>query len=133
MSALIVDAVVREGVGGVLDVHVVDDFYRTRRLKAAKNWGAGTAVKLRIEPEDEAYTYGQIKHYYGHLVSPLSEWNGEFMDEWHLRLKAMFMPEGKTSLTQLNREEFATYIRQCEVYAHTAHPEAFVLYDQISA
>ena len=128
MSALIVDAVVRDG-----DIHVVDDFYKTRRTRAAKRWGDGTALKIRIEPEEEAAKHHQFKHYYGHIVSPLSEWNGEFEAEWHQRLKALFMKDGKTSLTQLNYEEFATYIRECEVYAHTAHPEAFVLYDRISA
>lgn len=126
MSALIVPAVVRDG-----DVHVCAANYSTRRKRAAKRWGDGCSLTIRIEPEEDAYTYGQIKHYYGHIVSPLSEWNGEFLSEWHLRLKAMFMPEGKTSITQLNRAELEEFTRQCEVYAHTSHPEAFVLYDNV--
>ena len=128
MSALVIDAVVRDS-----DIHVTDSFYKTRRVKAAKGWGDGCALKIRIEPEDEAYTYGQIKHLFGHVYEPLSEWNGDFKTDWHLMLKAMFIPEGKTSLTQLNRQELDDYIRQCEVYAHTAHPEAFTLYDRRTA
>lgn len=100
-----------------------------RRLKP----GAGEQFVIRIEREEDAYTYGQLKHLYGHVYTPLSEWNGDFVADWHLLLKAAFMPEGKTSLTQLNKEELDAFIRQCEVYAHTAHPEAFALYDQISA
>lgn len=124
MSALIVDATVRDG-----EIHVVDEFYKARRVKAAKGWGDGCALKIRIEPEEDARSWGQHKHFFGHVVEPLSEWNGEFPDEWEVRLKLMFMPEGKTSITQLSWKEFDTFIRRCEVYAYTAHPEAFVLYD----
>ena len=124
-TALLVDAVVREG-----RIVIADHFYRTRADRAAKKWGDGTALKIRIEPEDDAYTWAQMKHLFGHVYTPLSEWNGDFVTDWHLLLKAAFMPEGKMSLTQLNRQELDDYIRQCEVYAHTAHPEAFILYEQ---
>lgn len=126
-SALVFDAVVKDGKIALVD----DQFYRTKSAHAAKGWGDGCALKVRIEPEEDAYTHGQMKHYYGHIISPLSEWNGEFPTEWDVRLKAMFLPEGKTSKTQCNREELDAYIHQCEVYAHTAHPEAFALYDNV--
>lgn len=124
-SALMVDAVVRDG-----DVHVTGDHYRARRQRAAKRWGDGAMLVIRIEPADEAYTHAQMKHLFGHIYTPLSEWNGDFVTEWHLLLKAAFLPDGKTSLTQCNRDELDAYIQQCEVYAHTAHPEAFALYEQ---
>ena len=91
--------------------------------------GAGERFVVRIEREEAAYTYADLKHYWGHVVTPLSEWNGDFKEDWHLRLKADFMPEGKTSLIQLNREELKEYTLRCEVYAHGTHPEAFTLYD----
>lgn len=125
-TALLIAGVVRDG-----DVHVTDAHYKARRQKSASKWGDGTVLTIRIEPEDEAYTHAQLKHYYGHIVTPLSEWNGETVTEWDLRLKGLFLPEGKTSKTQCNRDELAKFIESCEVYAHTNHPEAFALYDNV--
>lgn len=90
--------------------------------------GEGEEVEIRIMRKEDAYTYGAIKHYWGYIIRPLSEWNGNFPTEWHLMLKAMFLPEGKTSIAELSADELRTYKEQCEVYAHTAHPEAFTLY-----
>ena len=134
-SALLIDAVVTEARDAegrpVLDVAVTDALYATKRRKAAKRWGVGTVLKIRVEPEEEAYTHADLKHYYGHLVSPLSEWNGDTVVEWDDRLKAMFLPEGKKSKTDCNRDELKAFIQACEVYAHTNHPEAFALMDNV--
>lgn len=124
-GALIVAAVVRSG-----DVHVTDSLYRTRRQRAAKRWGEGCALHIRIEPEDEAYTYGQIKHYWGHVVTPLSEETGYHKHEIHLMLKAECMPEGKTSITQLNKEQLTRYTDAAEQTAREWSPDAFALYDR---
>lgn len=124
-SALIVSAVVRSG-----DVHVTDHFYRTRRMKAAKRWGDGCLLSIRIEPEDEAYTYGQIKHYWGHVVTPLSDDTGYHKAEVHAMLKAECMPEGKTSITELNKDELSLYTEAAEQKAREWSPDAFALYDR---
>lgn len=126
-TAVLVDAVVRDG-----QIHITDEnLYRTRMKSAAKKWGDGCILKVRVEPAEEAYTHSQLKHYYGHIITPLSEWNGDTPVEWDQRLKAMFLPEGKTSKTECNHDELASYIQSCEVYAHTNHPEAFALYDNV--
>jgi hypothetical protein len=119
--------VVRDG-----DVHVTDAFYRTRRRRAAKRWGDGTAITIRIEPEDEAVRLDQYRHLVGHVFQPVVDTDfGYTKSELCLLAKAQFMPDdGRTSLTELNAEEMADFIRQCEVWLHTEFPDAFALYDQ---
>ena len=124
MSALVVSAVVRDG-----RIHICDEFYRTRSAKSSKKWGDGTALTIRIEPEEDAYTYGQIKHYWGFVVQPFCEETGYHKHEAHLLLKAECMPEGKTSLTELSGEELRDYAAAAEQTAREWCPEAFLLYD----
>jgi hypothetical protein len=120
-GALTIDAVVRNG-----DVHVTEDFYTAKRTKAAKRWGDGTALKIRIEPEEEAWRFADIKHYYGHLVKPVSADTGETLDEVHTRWKALFFPDdGRTSLTQLNRDELTAYMESCEQHMREETPKAW--------
>lgn len=136
MSALVIEAVVRDG-----DVHVVGDFYKSRRLRAAKQWGDGTALTIRIEPEDEAWRHSDAKHLYGHLYAPVSKRTGETVAEVHLRMKAKFMPEdGRTSITQLNREEMKSFTESVEQDIRESDPdswddcvEAMALYERRSA
>jgi hypothetical protein len=127
MSALIVSAVVRDG-----RIHICDDFYRTRSAKAAKKWGDGCALQIRIEPEAEAVRLDQYRHLFGHVFQPVVDTDcGYTKSELCLLAKAQFMPDdGRTSLTELNAEEMADFIRQCEVWLHTEFPDAFALYDQ---
>lgn len=122
--ALVIDAAVRKG-----DIVVCDAQYETKRKRAAKSWGDGTALKIRVEPEEDAYTYGDIKHYWGHVVDPFSQETGYHKHEAHLLLKAECMPEGKTSITELNREELRAYSEAAEQKAREWCPEAFLLYD----
>ena len=141
MGALIVDAVVREGGGGVLDVHVVDDFYRTRRLKAARGWGAGTALKLRLEPEEDAAKHHHYKHLFGHYLTPVSEKTGYTVTELKADMKALFLPDGMTSLTDMNAEQFEEFNRSVEQCIREEYPSeawdacanAMALYDRIPA
>lgn len=126
MSAVTVDAVVREG-----RLHIIDGrFHRKRVLRACKKWGNGAALKIRIEPEEDAYTYAQLKHYWGYVVHPFCEDTGYHKHEAHLMLKAECMPEGKSSLTQLNREELRAYTEAAEHTAREWAPDAFILYDR---
>jgi hypothetical protein len=127
-----VSAVTAEATWTGEKVDVRDPVVFVARLRKAK-WGVGQVLTVRVEPQEDAYTYEQLQHYWGHVVTPLSEWNGDFKDEWDLRLKLDFMPvdpetgKRKTSIKQLNRVELRDYIQRCEVYAHTAHPEAFAV------
>jgi hypothetical protein len=127
MAALTVKAVVRDG-----DVHVTDEFYRTRRRRAAKRWGDGTIITIRIEPEEEAVRLDQYRHLFGHVFQPVVDTGcGHTKSELCLMAKAQFMvDDGRTSLTELTAEEMADFIRQCEVWLHTEFPDAFALYDQ---
>lgn len=126
MSALVIDAVVSKG-----DVHVTDDFYTARRQKAAKKWGDGTVLKIRIEPEEEAIRLDQYRHLFGHVFKPVVDTDcGHTTSELCLMAKAQFMPDdGRTSLTELTAAEMADFIRQCEVWLHTDFPDAFALTD----
>lgn len=121
MGALVIDAVVREG-----EVHVTDAFYKTRRQKAAKAWGDGTILKIRIEPEEEAWRHSDAKHLYGHLYAPVSTRTGETVAEVHLRMKAQYMPDdGRTSITQLNREELKSFMESVEQDIRETDPDSW--------
>lgn len=126
-GALLIDAVVSHG-----DVHVTDPAYQTRRQKAANKWGDGTALKIRIEPEEEAIRLDQYRHLFGHVFQPVIDTDcGHTKAELCLMAKAQFMPDdGRKSLTELTAEEMADFIKQCEVWLHTEYPDAFALYDQ---
>ena len=126
-SALVVAAVVRDG-----DVHVTDSFFATSRQKAAKSWGDGRALKIRIEPEEEAVRLDQYRHLFGHVFQPVVDTDcGHTKDELCLMAKAQFLPDdGRTSLTELTAEEMADFIKQCEVWLHTEYPDAFALQDR---
>lgn len=125
MNALLVDAVVRE-TGGECDVHVTDPYYRTRRRRAAKKWGVGCALKIRIEPEEQAWRHSDGKHLYGHLYKPVSERTGETVAEVHLRMKSQFLPDdGRTSITELNRDEMKSFIESVEQDIRENDPESW--------
>lgn len=126
-SALVVDAVVRDG-----QILVTDAQYTARKQRAAKRWGDGVVLKIRIEPEAEAIRIDQYRHLFGHVFQPVVDTDcGHTKAELCLMAKAQFMPDdGRTSLTELNAEEMADFIRQCEVWLHTEYPDAYALYDR---
>ena len=125
-SALVVDAVVRGD-----QIHVCDEFYQTRKTKAAKAWGEGRALKIRIEPEEEAVRLDQYKHLFGHVFEPVVDMKcGYTKGELCALAKTMFFPDdGRESLTELTAAEMADFILQCEVWLHTEYAEAFELHD----
>jgi hypothetical protein len=126
VSALTVAAVVREVGGGVFDVHVVEDHYKTRRQRFAKKWGQGVAVTIRIEPTVEAATWGQFKHLYGHLYAPVSVRTGETVAEVNLRMKASYFPEdGRTSLSELDQDELKAFIESVEQDIRETDPDSW--------
>lgn len=121
MKALLVDAVVREG-----DVHTCDPNFAVRRQRAARDWGEGVALKIRIEPEEDAIRYSDLKHLYGHLYTPVSQHTGETVAEVHLRMKVLYLPEdGRTSITELNREELKQFMESVEQDIREHTPEAW--------
>ena len=85
----------------------------------------GEEAQIRIERPEDAYTYGQIKHYWGHLVTPFCEYTGYTHHEAHLMLKALYLPDGKTSITELCRDELKAYTESCEQYLREEVPEAW--------
>jgi len=119
---LIVDAVVRDGK--IAMVNEAD--YRRRSAKAAGKWGDGAALIIRIETEEDAKAYGQLKYFFGYIVEPMEEFTGD--TDWALRFKTMFMPDEKTSLTQLSYDEMAMVNQKSEAYARMMCPEAFEQY-----
>lgn len=101
----------------------LDDVDRYRRDLRSLKLGVGEVVVVRVERIEDAYTYGQLKHYYGHLIAPVVEYTGD--PDWHRMLKAMFLQDGKTSLTQCDRDELDHYIKAVEGYLNDRIPEAF--------
>jgi len=125
-TAVTVDAVVHQDGIQIVD----EDLYRTRVKRAVKAWGSGTALKVRIEPEEEAVQYYQFKHLFGHVFEPVCDFTGYTKQELCLMAKAEgFMPEGKTSLTELSREEMDEFTKQAEKWLHEECPDAFALYE----
>lgn len=130
-SALVVAAVVRS-VGtddkgrDILDIAVADEFYKPRRQKAAAKWGTGTALVIRVEPEDEAWKHSAAKHLYGHLYAPVSKRTGETVAEVHLRMKMQFLPDdGRTSITQLNQDEMKAFTESVEQDIRENDPDSW--------
>lgn len=120
-TALVIDAVVAND-----DIAVTDSQFAAKRRKAAKRWGAGTVLKIRIEPEDEAWKHSDVKHLYGHLYAPVAARTGETVAEVHLRMKVQFFPEdGRTSLTQLNRVEMKSFVESVEQDIREHDPESW--------
>lgn len=120
-SALIVSAVVRSG-----DVHVTEHFYKTRRQRAAKKWGDGCLLTLRIEPQDEATKHHQFKHLYGHLFTPVSRRTGETVSDVAIRMKVAHLPDdGRTSLTQLNEAELKAFTESVEQDIRENDPDSW--------
>lgn len=130
-SALIAEAVVREvGIDDdgkpVFDVAVLADHFTARRRRAAARWGAGCSVVCRMEPADEAWRHADAKHLYGHLYAPVSKRHGETVAEVHLRMKSQFMPEdGRTSITQLNKDEMRSFIESVEQEIRENDPDSW--------
>lgn len=127
------DAVVSDG-----RIKIVDDFgYRVRAEHAAKRWGDGTALKIRIEPEDEAARHGHYKHLFGHYLKPVSDYTGYTVTELKEDMKARFLPDGMTSLTDMNAAQFEEFNRSVEQCIREEFPEkawdacaeAMALYD----
>ena len=82
MSALLVRAVVQDG-----QVRLIDEtFYRARAKRAARAWGDGCALTIRIEPEEDAVQHHQYKHLFGHLFTPVSDYTGYTTAELKLNL-----------------------------------------------
>lgn len=128
-SALVFPGVVREvngPDGPVLDIAVTADHFIAQRQKAAKKWGLGCALTFRVEPEEDALVYGQLKHLYGHLYAPVSRRTGETVAEVHLRMKASYMPDdGRTSITQLTRDEVKAFIESVEQDIRENDPDSW--------
>lgn len=93
-----------------------------RRLKL----GDGEVVSCRFEREEEAWRYSDLKHLYGHLYKPVSARTGETVAEVHVRMKVDFMPDdGRTSITQLNREEMRSFIESVEQDIRENDPDSW--------
>ena len=78
-----------------------------RRLKP----GNGETFVIRVEREAEAWRHSDVKHLFGHVYLPVVEYTGYTKTELHTIAKGLWMPDGKTSLTELDREEIQEYTR----------------------
>lgn len=124
-----VDAVVGGGKVVICD----ESLYRTRIKRACVKWGDGTALTIRVEPEEEAMSAGQRRYYFGQVLAPFCDYTGYRKDELHELVKSECMPDGKTSITQLNHEEMRDYVEAAEQTLREWCPDAYALYDTRSA
>jgi hypothetical protein len=121
-------------------LHLLDQQVTNRAVLRKFKPGAGEVfVVLVMRPEDAA-VWGQFKHLYGHLYTPVASSTGETVPEVHLRMKATpgFLPDdGRTSLTELSRAELQHYIEAVEQSIREEDPDswehclaAMALYDR---
>lgn len=120
MSAITVNGVLQGGVPRT-------DVAALRRAVVRRQWVDGVALVIRVELAEESWQHADLKHYWGHIIKPFCDYTGYSRHEAHAELfKPMFMPEGKTSLTQLSRPELKTYIEDVLSYIRDNCPEALV-------
>lgn len=124
-GALVIAAVVRDG-----DVHLLEDFYETRRREAAKFWGDGVELRVTIEPAPEAMRRALREYYFAAVVTPMVEYTGYTKARWHRALKRVFMPDdGRTSIMDLSHQEMKEFVEQAETELVLKHPDAFAEFD----
>jgi hypothetical protein len=121
-------AVYRDG-----KLHLMDPVVFNAGLKRLKP-GEGETFVITVTPEADAIWLGQYRYFFAAIVTPLSEYTG-YPKAWvHEFLKALFYPkDGRTSLTQLSRQEFADYISTCEEFARVEFWDAFDDAEQLAA
>lgn len=126
MSALCVSGVVtqigEDHRGPICDVAVTEHHYQAQRQRAAAKWGIGTLLTIRMEPADEAATHAHHKHLHGHLLTPTSDFTGYTVTELKADMKARFLPDGMTSTTEMNREQFDEFNRSVEQCIREEYP-----------
>lgn len=91
--------------------------------------GDGEEVLIYVARADEAVRHYQYKHLFGHVFRPVADVSGHTERELYVMAKALFMPEGKTSLTELTFEEMDIFTKESEQWLREEMPEAFVLQD----
>ena len=108
---------------------------------ARMGFGAGEALVVRVEREEDAAKHGSYKHLFGHLLTPASDVTGYTATELKADMKARFLPDGLTSLTQMTAEEFREFNRSVEQCIREEFPSeawdacvaAMALYDRSHA
>lgn len=101
-------------------------------------FGEGEALVIRVEREEDAAKHGHYKHLFGHLLKPTSEFTGYTQTELKADMKARFLPDGMTSLTQMNAEQFREFNQTVEQCIREEYPSecwdaclnAMALYEQ---
>ncbi|MEQ1726756.1 MAG: hypothetical protein ABL982_00130 [Vicinamibacterales bacterium] len=98
-----------------------------QRALASRHWPEGTELTLRVEPAAEAWRHSDMKHLFGHFIAPLAEETSGSVIETKEMLKALFMPEGKSSLTELSREELRAFTDHVERFIIENAPDVLAL------
>lgn len=81
-----------------------------RKQIRLKGWVDGTPMTNRTEPSSGDWRHADVKYLFGYRYKPFVEcYEGWTTAEAHLHFKSLFMPEGKTSLTQLERDEMRAF------------------------
>jgi hypothetical protein len=99
-----------------------------RRMK----WGHGERGIARFESEAEAWRHSDVKHLFGHIYLPVIKYGetGYTRHELHLVEKAEWMPDdGRTSITQLNREELREFSLLSDRHLREEFPDAFEIWE----
>lgn len=121
-------------------VVVADSVVYHAKLRKA-GFGEGEALVVRVEREEEAAKHGHYKHLFGHLLAPASEKTGYTVTELKADFKALYLPDGMTSLTEMSAVQFEDFNRSVEQHIREQFPSdawdacvnAMALYDRSNA
>lgn len=96
-------------------LHLADQVITNAVISKKFKPGNGETFHVLIMRPEDAAAWGQFKHLYGHLYTPVAETTGETVADVHLRMKAEHFPDdGRSSLTHLSRAELKAYIEAVE-------------------
>lgn len=84
--------------------------------------GDGEEVRFLILREEDAARWHQHKFYRGYLLEPYVEYTGD--TDGHAMFKALFLPDGKTSLAETTYDEFQKFNESVEAFIRTRVPKA---------
>jgi hypothetical protein len=92
----------------VLDAQLAEAY---RKDVARMGWPDGTDLVLTLQPATEEWRHSDTKYLFGYLYRPFwNHYEGWTEGETHLHFKSKYLPDGKASLTELDREEMRAYI-----------------------
>ena len=96
----------------------------------AREFGDGEELVVMVMTPEEAARHGHHKHLHGFLLTPVSNYTGEPVTELKNEMKALYLPDGMTSTTEMSAAQFEEFNRAVEHHWIHKLPEAFAEIDR---